>query len=314
VDAFDQISAMAADRIPFWFMTDFQATTVRVVPLADLAAHRIRYAMDVPSTRTDRRDAPVVKVPVDLGTYRGMFDQVIAAIRSGHTYLLNLTQPTPLVTDLTLDEIYDRSTGRFRLQVADELVCSSPERFVRIVDGTISTYPMKGTIDAAAPGAAERILADPKEMAEHRMVVDLLRNDLCRVATGVRVDRFRYVEQIRAGDKDLLQVSSQISGDLGPDWRERLGQVLRDLLPAGSITGTPKTSTVQLIRQIEGYDRGFYTGVFGVYDGSALDSAVMIRFVERAGDGLVAKSGGGITIDSDPVSEHAELVDKVYVG
>jgi para-aminobenzoate synthetase component 1 len=172
---------------------------------------------------------------------------------------------------------------------------------------------MKGTIDASLPDAEASILNNPKEMAEHVMVVDLLRNDLGIVAHDIKVEKFRYIEHLHAGDKELLQVSSHIVGDLKVNWKEHLGEILQTLLPAGSISGTPKKSTVSIIEQIEGYERGFFTGVFGVFDGKTLDSGVMIRFLQNTPDGYRYKSGGGITLDSDPQSEYQELLDKIYL-
>ena len=85
------------------------------------------------------------------------------------------------------------------------------------------------------------------------------------------------------------------------------------LTPAGSITGTPKKSTRDIIHRVEEYERGFYTGVFGLFDGASLHSSVMIRFIEREDEKLYYKSGGGITIDSDPSSEYKEMIDKIYL-
>jgi len=172
---------------------------------------------------------------------------------------------------------------------------------------------MKGTIDADISNAKEQILSNPKELAEHTMIVDLMRNDLGIIATDIAVEKFRYVEQIRAGEKNLLQVSSQISANMPKDWQKQIGSILSQILPAGSISGTPKRSTVDIISKIEDYDRGFYTGVFGIYDGESLYSAVMIRYIEQTQDRLMYKSGGGITIDSNPKSEYDEMVDKVYI-
>jgi para-aminobenzoate synthetase component 1 len=138
---------------------------------------------------------------------------------------------------------------------------------------------MKGTIDASVHNAREKILADKKEMAEHIMVVDLLRNDLSIVANDVEVEKFRYITEIPAGDKKLLHVSSHISGDIGEDWQSKIGTILKELLPAGSISGTPKKSTLEIIERIEAYERGYFSGVFGVFDGESLDSGVMIRFI-----------------------------------
>jgi para-aminobenzoate synthetase component 1 len=156
-------------------------------------------------------------------------------------------------------------------------------------------------------------LADEKEMAEHVMIVDLMRNDLGMVGTSVQVEKFRYVEKIKAGDKELLQVSSKITATLPKNWHMTLGDLLQRLLPAGSITGTPKKSTVTIIENIENYERDFYTGVFGLFDGKNLYSAVMIRFIEKKKNKLFYKSGGGITIDSDAKLEYEELIDKIYL-
>jgi para-aminobenzoate synthetase component 1 len=120
-------------------------------------------------------------------------------------------------------------------------------------------------------------------------------------------------EIIEAGKKELLQVSSEISADLPADWRRNLGTILEKITPAGSITGTPKKKTMQIIEKVENYDRGFYTGVFGICRPEELRSAVMIRFVEKNRNGMIYKSGGGITLHSDPRSEYRELESKIYL-
>ena len=85
------------------------------------------------------------------------------------------------------------------------------------------------------------------------------------------------------------------------------------MLPAGSVTGAPKKQTVAIIRESENYERGWYTGVFGVFDGKSLDSAVMIRYIEKDSGKFCYKSGGGITYMSDPEKEYEELISKIYV-
>jgi len=108
-------------------------------------------------------------------------------------------------------------------------------------------------------------------------------------------------------------MSSEITGKLPADYRENLGDILFSLLPAGSICGAPKRKTVDIILNIEGYSRGFYTGVFGYFDGKNLDSAVAIRFLEKQNEQLVFKSGGGITFKSEWKKEYDEMQKKVYV-
>ena len=231
----------------------------------------------------------------------------------GNTYLLNLTFPTPVESNLSLREIYFRSKAIYKIWYRDHFVVFSPESFVRISNGIISSYPMKGTIDASLPGAEQLLIGDMKEKAEHSTIVDLIRNDLSRVATNVEVKKFRYVDTVKTNQKTLLQTSSEISGTLPADYPEYLGDILFSLLPAGSICGAPKRKTLEIIRQAETYDRGFYTGVFGYFDGKNLESAVMIRYIENTNGTLTYKSGGGITTFSEPLSEYNEMIDKVYV-
>ena len=231
----------------------------------------------------------------------------------GDSFLLNLTVATDLDTDFTLEEIYIRSQARYKLLVPDRFVCFSPETFVIMSDGRISSFPMKGTIRADIPDAENRILNDYKESAEHHTIVDLIRNDLNRISTDVRVERSRYIDRLRTNRGEILQVSSQVTGNLPEDYTSRLGDLIFDMLPAGSISGAPKTSTVRIIREAEKEDRGFYTGIFGYFDGKCFRSAVMIRFIERQGGCFRFRSGGGITINSDCSAEYQEVLQKVYL-
>ncbi len=255
----------------------------------------------------------IAALDVDFKEYQKAIQRVKEEIKKGNTYLLNLTFETKLTGSIDFGNIFHKSDAPFKLHVKDRFVCFSPERFVQIKNNQISTYPMKGTIDANIPHALEKILANQKEMSEHTMVVDLLRNDIGMVGKNVEVEKFRYVDKIQAGKKELLQVSSKITADLEDNWHKNLGDILKKMLPAGSITGTPKRKTVEIIKNIENYKRGFFTGIFGYYDGRSFDSAVMIRFIEKTQEGYVYKSGGGITCDSDEVSEYEEMKDKVYV-
>jgi len=314
-NGFDHINTLSKQGIPFLFIISFDKKKIFVQALDDLDDD-ILYKLE------DWRNYPVEKCtksftfsksPVDFGTYKKALDEVLEEIRSGNTYLLNLTFKTPIESNFTLEEIFTYSRAKFKLYFKNEFICFSPERFVEIQNNTIATYPMKGTIDAHLPDAEKSILADKKEMAEHVMIVDLMRNDLGIIGSDIKVEKFRYVEKIKAGDKELLQVSSKITAQLPLDWKDNLGTLLNQILPAGSISGTPKKSTLNIINRVENFDRGFYTGVFGVFDGKSLRSGVMIRFIEKENGKLFYKSGGGITIDSDPKSEYKELIDKIYL-
>jgi para-aminobenzoate synthetase component I len=251
--------------------------------------------------------------PPGFEIYEKAFRKVESHIRRGDTYLLNLTFPTKLRTNLTLEQIYTLSNASYKLLFGDQFVVFSPEIFIRIQDYRIKGFPMKGTIDAAIPDAEKIILKDKKEFYEHNTIVDLIRNDLAMVATGIRVNRFRYIERLHTNRKDLLQVSSEISGILPFNFLSHLGDIIFTLLPAGSVTGAPKEKTAQIIRDTEPSDRGFYTGICGYFDGNSLDSAVMIRFIENTQNGMTFRSGGGITALSNANDEFRELIDKVYV-
>ncbi len=247
--------------------------------------------------------------------YERRFNIVKQALQRGDSFLVNLTSRTPVSTNLSIKEIFDSTDAPYRLYVPERFVCFSPERFVLIQeDGTISTNPMKGTIDASLPNAEEAILSNSKETAEHATVVDLLRNDISMNASNVHVARYRYITLIKGQEKSILQVSSEIKGQLSADWRSKVGDIILDMLPAGSISGAPKNSTVATIKKAEATERGFYTGVFGYYDGKSLDSGVLIRFIEQDADGdLYFRSGGGITAKSDVKSEYEEVKQKIYL-
>jgi para-aminobenzoate synthetase component 1 len=253
------------------------------------------------------------KEPVTFKHYLKAFENVKKNIKLGNTYLLNLTFPTFIETELTLEEIFLTSVAKYKLLYYNKFTVFSPEIFVTIKDGIISSFPMKGTIDASAVDAENAILGDEKEIAEHNTIVDLIRNDLSIVADNISVTRYRFIDKIKTNDKALLQVSSEISGYLDTGWEDRLGDIIINMLPAGSVTGAPKKETVRIIKESEDYKRGWYTGVFGVFDGKQLDSAVMIRYIEKDSERYIYKSGGGVTWLSDPFKEYNELIAKVYV-
>ncbi len=312
---FEAINRLGGSRTPFLFIVSYDKQKIFAQPLHTLDNDICYKLEDWRNYPVQKRTKPytLAKFPVDFTHYRRAIETVQEEIRSGNTYLLNLTFETPVETNLTLKEIFTWAQAKFKLYFKGEFICFSPERFVEIESNTIATYPMKGTIDATLPNAKETILADEKEMAEHVMIVDLMRNDLGMVGTDVKVETFRYTDTIRAGDKPLLQVSSKITASLPKDWHTQLGTILERLTPAGSITGTPKKRTVEIIDAVETYERRFYTGIFGIYNGTDLRSAVMIRFMEEREGNLYYKSGGGITIDSDARSEYEELIDKIYL-
>lgn len=301
------------DGKPFFFIFDFELENPCVFLLDELIKENIFLKIKKKNPDKYQKKILLTKKPIEFSLYKNSFDFVVNEISKGNSYLLNLTFPTEIETNLTLEEIFVHSTAKYKLLYKDQFVVFSPETFVKIEDGIISSYPMKGTIDASLPNAEEAILNDEKEFAEHVTIVDLIRNDLSIISKNVRVEKFRYVEKIITNQKELLQVSSKIVGELEKDYNERIGDIIYAMLPAGSISGAPKKKTIEIIQRAEKGKRGFYTGVFGIFDGKNLDSAVMIRFIEKTKDKLFFRSGGGITFMSNLENEYQELIDKIYV-
>lgn len=252
-------------------------------------------------------------IPESAESYHRKFDIVQRHLHAGNSFLVNLTGCIPVHTNLTLRDIYQHSRALYKLWIRDRLVCFSPEIFVCIEQGVIRSYPMKGTIDAAVPCAEEKLMADGKEAAEHATIVDLIRNDISRVADRVRVPRYRYVDVLQTHRGKLLQTSSEIEGHLAAGYQAHLGDILFAQLPAGSITGAPKRKTLEIIEEAEDYERGFYTGVMGIHKDGKLESAVMIRYVEEVDGQLYFKAGGGITSRSRWEDEYEEMKQKAYV-
>ncbi len=315
--AIERINAWGETGRPFQFLISFDGTMNLIASPEE--AFKMEFYIEMPGFGSGYRqeipDRPIrfEKHPVDPARYKHAFDRVIDEIRYGNTFLLNLTFPTGIDTNLTLPEIYCRSSSRFKLLLNDHLVVFSPERFIRTEGNRILTNPMKGTMDAAIPDAYRKLVTDPKEDAEHNTIVDLLRNDLSKVASKVQVRKFKYVEKITTHSGELLQMSSEITGILPDGFRASLGDVIFSMLPAGSVSGAPKKKTLEIISRVEGYQRGFYTGIFGYFDGKELDSAVAIRYMEKQGEKMAFKSGGGITFQSNWEKEYSEMKDKVYV-
>lgn len=252
--------------------------------------------------------------PEPFERYKNKFDKVMRSLRSGDVKLVNLTIKTPITTSLGLKEIFRRSRAKYKLLVPDKFVCFSPECFVKVGNGKISSFPMKGTIDAHIPDAEWILLSNPKEIAEHEASVKQIEADLSQVASSVQTKRFRYVERLDNHNGSLLQVSSEVEGELMNKQSNRIGSILLSLLPAGSIAGVPKQESLQIIREAEQESRGYYSGIFGYFDGVSLDTGVMIRFIEKDDDGKhFFRSGGGITANSDCETEYSEAIAKIYL-
>lgn len=347
----DKINRLASQDEPFLFVINYQGDKAFIRQLSDINPEECLFDFEGRGNSSDEMKNNSEKIaeiswqiaPPLYEDYERSFGIVKNNIMAGNSYLTNLTCKVPVSCNLSLEEIFHRAKGKYKLllrrkrtQAEDKahlkeeaqnkahlkeenieenltpFVCFSPETFVRIKGGRIYSYPMK-TLDASLPNAEKLLMEDRKEAAEHATIVDLIRNDLSRVAEDVRVDKYRYVDVLHTNKGDILQTSSEISGRLPEDYPHHLGEILDVQLPAGSITGAPKDKTMQIIQEAEGYDRGFYTGIMGIYDQGELNSAVMIRFIEEDEDRMYFKAGGGITSKSDCRREYEEVIQKIYL-
>jgi anthranilate synthase component 1 len=189
---------------------------------------------------------------------------------------------------------------------------SSPEMFVRLEGRTASLRPIAGTRprgkdNAADDALAQELLADPKERAEHVMLVDLGRNDLGRVCEygTVRVSDFFTVEKY----SHVMHIVSHVEGKLKPELTAF--DLVRAAFPAGTVSGAPKVRAMEIIADLEPDARGAYAGMVGYFgfDG-AMDTCLAIRTMVGRGNTVSVQAGAGIVADSNPTAEFQETVNK----
>ncbi|MCX6307608.1 MAG: chorismate-binding protein, partial [Bacteroidia bacterium] len=210
---------------PFFFLFDFDMQKPVVLPLEETAGAGILFSTPGFPDHQNQTSFPVILEHdgYSLSSYTSQFQNVIDHIRAGDSFLVNLTCQTPVRLNLPFDQLYQVVRAKYKLLYKNQFLVFSPETFVQIQDGVISSCPMKGTLDATLPDALQQLTDNPKEKAEHSTIVDLIRNDLSIVATDVQVKRFRYIEEISAGTGSLLQASSHITGQLPPDYPSKIG-------------------------------------------------------------------------------------------
>ncbi len=248
--------------------------------------------------------------------------RVREALRAGESYQVNYTMPFEALfagdVRAWFDDLLPAQAAGYAACLdlpAHRVLCFSPELFFRRRGREVMARPMKGTMPRGEDPQQDALLARrlavcPKNRAENVMIVDLMRNDLGRVAeTGsVAVRRLFTVEAYPT----LWQMTSEISSRLRPG--VGLFELFQALFPCGSVTGAPKVRTMGIIHELEGRPRGMYCGALGfVRPGGDCDFCVPIRTVslEKATGRAVFWTGGGVTIDSDPEGEYAECLVKM---
>ncbi len=311
---FEQMDEWTKERIPYFFLIDYKTEKPFICKLEEVEENNIKFHFPhFPHLNSIGQEVVLTKYPITFECYKEQFDKAIDLMKKEDVSLLNLTFETAIDVNVSLGNIFEQVSAKYKVLYKNEFVCFSPEIFVRVENNQITSYPMKGTIDASLPNAESIILNSKKEKAEHASAVDLLCNDLLTVADRVEVKRYRYIDSITTKGKKLLQVSSEIEGVVKASYHERYGTLIKQLLPGGSIAGAPKPEAMSIIGRCETHNRGYYSGVCGIFDGTVLDSCVLIRYIEQRDGSYFYKSGGGITNQSRVESEYQEMIDKIYV-
>ncbi len=253
------------------------------------------------------------------GSYAAAFKRVQDYLQAGDCYQINLAQRfsaagtgDALNAYLTLRSLSPAPYSAFLNLPQAQILCASPERFLRVQNGNVETKPIKGTRPRSSDALQDRQFAEelrnhPKDRAENLMIVDLLRNDLGKscVPGSVRVPKLFEVESFA----NVHHLVSTVEGRLDKG-RDAL-HVLRDCFPGGSVTGAPKLRAMQIIEQLEPNRRGIYCGAIGYvgFDGN-MDSNIVIRTLVYADNEIRCWAGGGIVADSDVEAEYRETLDK----
>jgi len=252
--------------------------------------------------------------------YQEKVERIREEIRKGNVYQVNLTRQERWAFrgDLRLfaRRLYDVNPAPFSALMAGpdfSVVSSSPERFFRIAQGRILASPIKGTAPRADHHVADALLkrnlmSSPKDRSELAMITDLMRNDLTRLCQipSVRVETFPRLETYA----NVHHLVADVSGELVPGLT--LDGLLGAIFPGGSITGCPKLTAMQLIRELEPNPRMAYTGALGwlSHDLLQADFSIAIRALWASPTEMLLGVGSGIVWDSDPVSEYQETVHK----
>ena len=257
-------------------------------------------------------------------TYLAAVRRALAYIRDGDCFQANLSREwracsdQPVVSAALYQQLRHANPAPFAAWLSlpgADVLSSSPERLVAVVDGRVETRPIAGTrrrdpdqqrdIDLS-----QELRINSKEIAEHIMLVDLERNDLGRIARigSVEVAELMTIESYRR----VHHIVSSVCADLRPEIT--VGAVLRATFPGGTITGCPKIRSMQIIQELEGgVARGAYTGTCGYFSHHGrMDSNILIRTLVVRGQHVRFRTGAGIVADSDPERELAETRHKAH--
>jgi len=280
----------------------------------DLAAPSVSTvvpSVPVPPKQARSRTAP--------GEYERAVERCLEEIRAGEVFQILPSQRFVAETSASAFDVYralrtlNPSPYLYYLHFEDfDIVGSSPEALVTVSDGTATIHPIAGTRPRGADPEQDaalvtELLADPKERAEHLMLVDLARNDLGRVCTpgSVRVVDFGVLERY----SHVWHIVSTVSGEVAAD--KDAFDVFTAAFPHGTVSGAPKVRAMQLLEQIEPVRRGIYAGAIGYFDPAGdMDLAIAIRTAVMTDGVAYVQAAAGVVADSVPANEEAETRNK----
>jgi anthranilate synthase component 1 len=301
--------------------TAYEAACARLVELAaDCARTRAGAGEMVPAPREGAESAEATRT-MSSEEYQAAIAVAKEHITAGDIFQVVLSQRFDLDLDADPFDVYrslrllNPSPYLYFLRFPEvTVVGASPEPMVRLREGIVTSRPIAGSRPRGENEHQDRLLErelaeDPKELAEHIMLVDLARNDVGRVVRfgTEKVDELMTIERY----SHIMHITSQVSGELAED--KGPIDVLRATLPAGTLSGAPKVRAMEIIDELEKTKRGVYGGVVGYIDFSGnIDTAIAIRTMVVSPDGRAhVQAGAGIVADSDPVREDEECGQKV---
>ena len=287
--------------------------------LAQISTRIATVLGQTPAPKATFNVAGCIRPDLSRDDYRSAFDKVKNYLKEGDCYQVNLAQRFSAQAKGDAFEAYrtmrisNPAPYSAYLEYPElNILCASPERFLKVQQNMVETKPIKGTRPRSDDEEVDRRLSDelrshPKDRAENLMIVDLLRNDLSRSCEvgSVRAPKLFEVESFA----NVHHLVSTVEGRLA-DGHDAL-DVLRDCFPGGSITGAPKLRAMQIIEELESQRRGIYCGAIGYVgvDGN-MDSNIAIRTLTFKDRELSCWAGGGIVADSDCEAEYQETLDK----
>lgn len=261
-----------------------------------------------------------IEETISKAEYNKNIKKIKDRIKNGITYEVNYTYPSKIYSDCSDYELYKNLLSEqktpYNAYIENEyesILSFSPELFFKTEKGHITTKPMKGTIKRGLTEEEDKknielLRNDIKNQSENIMIVDLIRNDLAKIAKpgSVKTDKLFEIEK----HKTLFQMTSEISAELRND--VDLYNILEALFPCGSVTGAPKISTIKVINETENYKREVYCGAIGIISPDYCEFSVPIRILQRKKNDLYFKyaAGGAIVWDSEENDEYNETIVK----